>query len=67
MKSLHASCENHAFHCWKFCKLALCWDLFDMLADVMLYFGENYLFGTEINQSSVFGTRKFELFYLAPS
>ena len=28
---------------------------------------ENYLFGTETNQCFVFGTRKFELSYLASS
>ena len=28
---------------------------------------ENYVFGIEINQSSVFGTKKFELSYLTPS
>ena len=28
---------------------------------------ENYLFGTETNQCFVFGTRKFELSYLATS
>ena len=38
-----------------------------LLKDDSLKARENYLFGTEINQSSAFGTKKFELSYLAQS
>ena len=38
-----------------------------MLIEIAKIKWENYLFSTETNQCFVFGTQKFELFYLASS